>query len=321
MLRVRNLALNAGAEPFDHDFIDQGITTVIGRNASGKTLLARIIAGLERPAQGQLYLDDVDLGALKPGARPVALVTQAFVNYPNWSVRDNLASPMRAAGVAAHAMQARVLELAEQLGLNDLLERLPAELSGGQQQRLAIGRALAKQAKVLVMDEPLVNLDYKLREALMGELRKLLRDQALTVIYTTSDCRDGFAMGDEVVLLADHSLVQTGTPLAVYRNPVSAQSAELMSDPGVNCWRVNGGLAVVRPEHLYLEAAEATDLAFPARLLSRETNGSETFLHCEVADEHWVVRLDGLIPAPQTEELTLYAAADSIYEFGEAAVG
>ena len=101
MLRVRNLALNAAAEPFDHDFVDQGITTVIGGNASGKTLLARMIAGLERPVRGRLSLDHVDICILPPGRRPVALVTQAFVNYANWNVRDNLASPMLAAGVDA----------------------------------------------------------------------------------------------------------------------------------------------------------------------------------------------------------------------------
>ena len=185
---------------------------------------------------------------------------------------------------------------------------------------LSITPGLAKGADVLVMDEPLVNLDYKLREALTSELRNLLRDTRLTVIYTTSDPRDAFALGDELLLLADSSAVQSGTPLEVYQQPHSPAAVDLMSDPGANRLRVGQQLRLVRPEHLYLERGTDGDQEFSARLLSLETNGSETFLHCEVEGAHWVARLDGLVElAPQTN-FNLFAAADSVFEF-EAPVG
>jgi len=320
LLSLRNLVLKAGGIPFSHDFAGSAVTVVVGRNASGKTALTRIVAGLEAPVAGQLLLNDVDITRQAPGQRSVALVTQAFVNYPNWTVRDNLASPMRAARVPPAERVRRVDRLAEQLGLGDLLDRLPAALSGGQQQRLAIGRALAKNAQVLVMDEPLVNLDYKLREALTLELQSLLHEQSLTVIYTTSDCRDAFAMADEVLLLADHAPVQAGKPLAVYQSPTSAVAADLMSDPGTNRYQSDSGLRLVRPEHLYLEQADPRDIAFPTTVLSRETNGSETFLHCEVAGAHWVARLDGLVEVSEDQALILYAPADAIIEFPESSV-
>ena len=321
MLSLRNLTLKPGGVPFCHDFADSAITVVVGRNASGKTALTRVIAGLDLPVQGQLLLDDVDITAMTPGARSVALVTQAFVNYPNWTVRDNLASPMRAAGVSRTEQNNRIDRLAEQLGLGALLDRLPSALSGGQQQRLAIGRALAKEANVLVMDEPLVNLDYKLREALTLELQALLHEQSLTVVYTTSDSRDAFAMGDEVLLLADHVPVQSGIPLTVYEDPASPLAADLMSDPGVNRCDCETGLQLIRPEHLYLEQSDPADLAFPATLLSRETNGSETFLHCRVGEAHWVARLDGLVSVAEDQALTLFAPADSMIRFPEQAIG
>lgn len=317
MLSFDNVRLKTQAAAFSHDFDTATITVVLGRNASGKTLLARIVAGLESPAAGRLLLDDRDLADEPPGKRRVALVNQAFVNYPHWTVARNIASPMVAAGAEPWAIEAKVVELARQLQLDGLLDRLPESLSGGQQQRLAIGRALAKGATVLVMDEPLVNLDFKLREALMLELRALLHDQQLTVIYTSSDPRDAFAMGDEVVLLADHALVQAGEPLDVYSRPCSPVAADLMSDPGVNRQQFDGHLQLVRPEHLHLAPDDKRDHAFAAVVMSRETNGSETFLHCEVGGAHWVARLDGLVDVADNESITLYAAAQSVLEFAD----
>jgi glycerol transport system ATP-binding protein len=317
LLSFDSIRLNTQAAAFSHDFDTATITVVLGRNASGKTLLARIVAGLERPAAGRLLLDNRDLTDEPPGKRSVALVNQAFVNYPHWTVARNIASPMVAAGAEPGAIEDKVVELARQLQLDGLLNRLPESLSGGQQQRLAIGRALAKGATVLVMDEPLVNLDFKLRETLMLELRTLLHDQQLTVIYTSSDPRDAFAMGDEVVLLADHTLVQAGEPLDVYERPCSPVAADLMSDPGVNRRHIEGRLLLVRPEHLHLQRGDKQDHAFSAVVMSRETNGSETFLHCEVAGAHWVARLDGLVDVADNETITLYAAAQSVLEFAD----
>jgi glycerol transport system ATP-binding protein len=213
MLELRALVLRAGDSAINHHFANGAITVVLGANRSGKTLLCRIIAGLSAAAGGDCLLDGANMPA--GGGRPVALVNQAFVNYPAWTVADNVASPLIARGVDKATRQARSREIAARLGLGELLDRYPHELSGGQQQRVAIGRALAKGARVLVLDEPLVNLDYKLREALRDELRDVLRAEGLTVIYTTTDPVDAFAMANEVVLMEDHTFVQVGAPVEV----------------------------------------------------------------------------------------------------------
>ncbi|MEM8768938.1 MAG: ABC transporter ATP-binding protein, partial [Pseudomonadota bacterium] len=231
MLELESVLLKSGAQPITHRFEAGRITVVLGRNHSGKTLLTRTLAGLEGPLAGDIRLDGESLVGISPGERSVALVYQAFVNYPGWSVFENIASPLKARRVDAAEVEATVQDLAEKLELDGLLDRLPEQLSGGQQQRVAIGRALAKGADVLVMDEPLVNLDYKLREALQLELAALLHELGLTVIYTSSDPRDAFALGDDLVLLAEHSLLQSGTPLDLYEAPATPAACDLMSDP------------------------------------------------------------------------------------------
>lgn len=313
MLALRDIPL--GRQPVNHDFPAGAISVVLGRNRSGKTRLCRLIAGLEDATPGMLSVDGEDVTRLSPGRRSVALVYQAFVNYPNLTVFDNIASPLRARRVAADTIRERVREIAAKLRLDGLLERLPAQLSGGQQQRLAIGRALAKSARVLVLDEPLVNLDYKLREALEFELRDMLGRDDLTVIYTTSDPKDAFNLGDHLVLLDDHRIVQAGVPLDVYERPTSVTAADLMSDPGVNRWREGHRDCAVRPEQLTLEAPAGTGRAFDFSVVTVETNGAETFLHGRVHDDHWVVRLRGLHRVAAGERLSVHAPAEAILSF------
>ncbi len=324
MLELCGVALKAGARPINHQFPSGGITVVLGRNHSGKTLLCRVLAGLAEPAAGELKLDGQSLSGVSPGARPVALVYQAFVNYPNWTVRENIASPMLAAlksgagSLDRAGIDVEVREIATKLGLGELLDRYPDALSGGQQQRLAIGRALAKRARVLVMDEPLVNLDYKLRESLQLELGLLLRELDLTVIYTSSDPRDAFALGDSLLLMANDEVLQAGAPLAVFEAPATPAAADLMSDPRANRLADDSG-ALVRPEHLYLTRHEGTDHAFTVTVIGSETNGSETFVHCRpdgmTEDDHWVARLDGLISLSAGSRPTLFAPAENIHRF------
>ena len=317
MLELRDLVLKPGASPINHQFPAGRISVVLGRNHSGKTAFCRTLAGLAPPVSGELYLDDLAITPLGPGERSVALVYQAFVNYPNWTVFENIASPLVAAGEDRQTIAARVRDIASRLGIDDLLERYPDALSGGQQQRLAIGRALAKNARLLVMDEPLVNLDFKLRERLQLELAELLRELDLAVIYTSSDPRDAFALGDELLLMADYGVLQSGSPLDVYRAPVSLPAADLMSDPRVN--RLPDGEGVLRPEHLTLARVADDDLAFEVDLIGAETNGSETFLHCRPdglgVDDHWVARLEGLVRAAPGSRTTLFAPRENLMTF------
>ena len=314
MLNIRALDLG-GPHAFSHRFAEGAVTVVLGRNNAGKTRLARAVAGLDPSPPGTVFINGADVSTLSARRRRVGLVYQAFVNYPNWSVFDNIASPMKAAGRDGDADELRraVEALAGRLQIGDLLDRLPGALSGGQQQRVAIARALAQQGDVLVMDEPLVNLDYKLREALSLQLREIVQSDGQTVLYLTSDPKDAFTLGDEVLLLQDRAKLQSGTPLAVYNAPVSAAAADLMSDPGVN--RL-GEQILVRPEHLRLAPLADGDAVFEAEVNSVETSGAETFLHCRVAGADWVARLPGMADVKAGTRVRLYAGKEDLIRLG-----
>ncbi len=312
-------ALNLGGKrPFTHRFPSGAITVVLGRNNSGKTRLARAIAGLEETPAGTIAIDAVDVSLVDVRRRSVALVYQAFVNYPNWNVFRNIASPLYAKSVSPELVEKKVRDLAKRLQIDELLSRQPHELSGGQQQRVAIARALAKGARVLVLDEPLVNLDYKLREELEAQLRELLLKEGIVVVYTTSDPRDAFNLGDEVVLLDAREKLQCGFPLDVYRQPVSPRAADLMSNPCVNL--LESGEAV-RPEHLVLQRRAADDLCFEGELEAVETSGAETWLRCRVDGRDWVARLSGMFNLPKGELLSLYARPGDLLRFDANASG
>ena len=291
MLSLTDVVLQPGAHPFSQNFAAGEITVVLGANRSGKTNLCRLIAGLPTQAQGVIVLAGQDISKLPSSQRGVAMVYQEFVNYPNLTVAQNIASPLIARKFDKDVMQQRVAELAGVLGLELLLERLPAELSGGQQQRLAIARAMAKEAQVLLLDEPLVNLDFKLRESLEVELRDLLRRSNTAVIYTSSDPRDAFALGDQVLLMDRGHLLQSGATLAVYNTPASFTAMDLLSDPGVNKFREDGKVKALRPEHLTMSIGgmgaasdpEVASVNFEMRVTAYETSGDESFLHGRVS--------------------------------------
>ena len=318
MLEVADVCLTADcAEGFNHTFSDGEIAVVLGANQAGKTDLCRLIAGLNTRARGEVRLDDSDLCGLRPQRRPVSMVYQAFVNYPNLTVSENIASPLRARRMTATTRRSRVNELAEMLQISDLLERLPHELSGGQQQRLAIARALAKDARVLLLDEPLVNLDFKLREALEYELRDLLRAENTVVIYTSSDPRDAFALGDQVLLLASGQKVQAGAPIDVYRRPTSFVAMELLAEPCVNRFTRDDKTCALRPEHVGV--AEATDadasIHFNMNVTAFETSGDESFIHGRVDDYEWVVRCHGMPDVHVGRKLNLHARPADVVSF------
>lgn len=318
MLEVTNVRLGDEIEDgFHHSFAAGEITVVLGANRSGKTDLCRLIAGLHGRARGDVHLDGSDLRGMQPQRRPVGIVFQAFVNYPNLTVAENIASPMRARRMPAAARRRRVNELAEMLKIGDLLERLPHELSGGQQQRLAIARALAKDARVLLLDEPLANLDFKLREALQVELKDVLRASDTVVMYTSSDPRDAFALADELLLLDDGRKVQSGTPLDVYRHPASFVAMELLAEPCINRFTRAGETCALRPEHVGVAEAGVTDAAmtFHMAVTAYETNGDESFIHGRVDEHDWVVRCPGMRHLRVGAELELQANAADVVSF------
>mgnify|MGYP003948347803 CR=1 FL=1 len=301
MLEVVDVDLK-GAEPagegFAHTFLPGEITVVLGANQSGKTDLCRLIAGLNTRATGRVWLDRQEISQLDSRRRSVSMVYQAFINYPNLTVAQNIGSPLRAQGIELPAREARVADIAERLSIQDYLGRFPHELSGGQQQRVAIARALAKQARVLLLDEPLVNLDFKLREALEVELRDLLHASNTVVVYTSSDPRDAFSLGDQLLLLDGGKKLQSGKPIDVYRQPLDARAMGLLADPCINELKHEAREGALRPEHVFfaddLALRGRSCIAFELTVIACETNGDESFVHGEVAGAQWVMRCDGI---------------------------
>jgi glycerol transport system ATP-binding protein len=332
------VALEVHTETWSHRFARGTLTVVLGRNGAGKTSLARMICGLPSPLGGTLTLGGQEITHTSPRDRSVALVFQEFVNYPSLSVFDNIASPLAARNAAN--LETRVRELARMLALEDLLDRLPDALSGGQQQRVAIARALAKDAEVLVLDEPFVNLDYKLREALAEELLSLLAATDKVVLYTSSDPHEALSLGDEVVLIEAGCKIQAGPPLEVLQSPATLLAADLMCDPGVNVidarvagetlslgddavriptpdflrTRVGAFRLAVRPDDL---TPDGTGLTFPATVLLTETNGSDTYAHLEVAGAEWVAQFDGLRRFNEGDAINVAVALDDLLVFDE----
>ena len=327
MLQLRETALNRHAHTFEHDFPSGKVTVVLGSNNSGKTNLCRLIAGLSCDGFGCVKFGGQDLAGLRPDKRNVAMVYQAFVNYPNLTVAQNIASPLHTK--KGDDIKVRVEEVAQMLQIDDLLDRYPHELSGGQQQRLAIARALAREAKILLLDEPLVNLDFKLRESLQLQLRDLLENTETTVIYTSSDPKDAFALGDEVLLLAQGSKLQSGSPLDVYRRPSSLAAMDLLSDPGVNTIELDGATVALRPEHIALEIDGHIDIGgggvnnssnqlmrFQLLVSACETSGDESFLHGQVKGNSWVVRLRSMVRVAVGETVTVSVPRQDMLGFG-----
>lgn len=323
MLTVSDVCLNNAESSrentgFSHSFVPGEISVVLGANQSGKTDLCRLIAGLNTRASGDVTLNGESLGHRGPRDRPVSMVYQAFVNYPNLTVFENIASPLRADKTNGSALAGTVRALAEKLRIETLLERLPSELSGGQQQRVAIARALAQDAKVLLLDEPLVNLDFKLREALEVELRELLKATSTVVVYTSSDPRDAFNLGDHLLLLAEGQKIQSGAPLDVYKNPGCINAMALLADPDINRFYRDDALYAVRPEHLKVTTVDALPpeyVGFDMQVTAYETNGDESFVHGKVDGMNWVLRDRGMLHVDIGRTILIAAAPQDIATF------
>jgi len=242
-LRVRGIVKRFGAHPanvaldgVDFDVGERERVVVLGPTGAGKTTLLRTIAGLETPDAGTLELSGVDATTLAPSARDVALVFQNFSLYPHWSVRGNLEFPLRAPGraLAPAEIRERVQWAAALLRIEKLLDRPARHLSGGEMQRVALGRALVRRPKLFLMDEPLTNLDAKLREALRVELLRLFQELQVPVVWVTHDQAEALSMGERVVVLAAGRVLQVGTPREVYLSPASPAVARQLGQPPIN---------------------------------------------------------------------------------------
>jgi len=212
------------------------LVVVLGPTGAGKTTLLRTIAGLDTPDRGSIEMAGADVTAVAPAARDVALVFQNFSLYPRWSVRKNLEFPLRAPGrnVAPDEIERRVQWAAQLLNIERYLERPPSRLSGGEMQRVAIGRAIVRRPRLFLMDEPLTNLDAKLREALRVELVELRRSLGIPMLYVTHDQTEALSMADRIVVLAEGRVLQSGPPEQIYDQPASPTVALQLGQPRIN---------------------------------------------------------------------------------------
>ena len=303
------------------------VSVLLGATQAGKTTLMRLMAGLDVPSHGRVTVDGRDVTRMPVRQRNVAMVYQQFINYPSMTVLDNIASPLKLRGAMAKAaVQQRVLALAEKLHIEPFLKRLPAELSGGQQQRVALARALAKDAPLMLLDEPLVNLDYKLREELRVELSALFDAGSSTVVYATTEPTEALLLGGWTAVMDRGEVLQYGPTAEVFHRPVSIRVARAFSDPPMNLLAGGApglGLAGVRPDTTVGLRASALrvhqrsgDLVLPGTVELAEIAGSDTFVHVDTPAGELVAQLTGVHFFDLGAALTLYLDPAQVYLFG-----
>jgi multiple sugar transport system ATP-binding protein len=225
------------------------LLVILGPSGCGKTTLMRMIAGLEKPTSGVISIGGLDVTELPPRARPIAMVFQSYALYPHMTVFNNIAFPLKAHGnISKTKIKEKVEWAASILDIDKLLERKPRQLSGGERQRVALGRALVKEPKVLLLDEPLSNLDAKLRASARDELQRFQRRLGITTIFVTHDQIEALGMGDRVVVMSQGKVMQVGTPQDVYHNSANTFVASFIGSPGMNFIRRDSYLVGFRPE-------------------------------------------------------------------------
>lgn len=324
-----------------------GINVLLGPTLAGKTSLMRLMAGLDHPTSGQILEDDKVVTGLSVRKRDVAFVYQQFINYPSMTIFENIASPLRVAGgLNNDQIRQRVHEAAKTMQIEGFLDRLPAALSGGQQQRTAIARALVKESGLLLLDEPLVNLDYKLREELRAEMQSIFAKRDVIVVYSTTEPLEALMLGGQLSVLDEGRLLQHGPTLDVYHNPASQRVGEIFSDPPINLMsaKLDGGRVVlsgdvhfplpghmaglsgkgyrigVRANHVSLAAQSDQDIAVPSIIQLAEISGSETFIHADHGNDEadlirLVAQLAGVHSFDYGETVTLYLDPNRLYAF------
>jgi len=331
----------------DLTLVPRAVTVLLGATQAGKTTLMRVMAGLDAPTAGRVVADGRDVTGMPVRERNVAMVYQQFINYPSMTVAENIASPLKLQGALSRAaVDARVAELAARLHIEPFLKRLPAELSGGQQQRVALARALAKKAPLMLLDEPLVNLDYKLREELRDELSALFASGESTVVYATTEPTEALLLGGYTAVMDAGELLQYGPTAEVFHRPKSMRVARAFSDPPMNLVEANAnanphadGIALpaglslavalprdphntgdraltvgIRASALRMQARPG-DLLLPGSVELAEISGSDTFVHVSTAIGELVAQMSGVHQFTLGAPLTLHLSPAQVYVF------
>ncbi|HJV02787.1 MAG TPA: ABC transporter ATP-binding protein [Burkholderiaceae bacterium] len=347
ILELKDISLRVGPEtylyPMDLKLVPGTINVLLGPTQAGKTSLMRVIAGLDRPTEGRVLVDGKDVTGVSVRDRNLAMVYQQFVNYPAMTVYENIAAPLRLQRCPAAEIDQRVREIATKLHIDHLLQRLPGALSGGQQQRCALARALVKRAPLVLLDEPLVNLDYKLREELRMELASLFADGQTTVVYATTEPQEALLLGGHTVLMDAGRILQTGPTLAVYQRPASIRAAAIFNDPPMNIFDghiesdnsvrlANGPTLSVAAPALELPAAQpckigvrchhvrlADDASHANRIDCTvelaELSGSETYVHLHHGATSLVAQVPGVYAASMDAAVQASVSPDHLFIF------
>jgi multiple sugar transport system ATP-binding protein len=237
-IQLRNLSKRwgsfVGVDKFDLTISDREFLVLLGPSGCGKTTTMRMIAGLETPTDGEIFVDGAKINDLEPKDRDVAMVFQNYGLYPTMTVRENIRFPLKVRGVPRAEHDAMIQRAAEMVELGDLLDRLPKELSGGQRQRVALARAIVRRPTVFLMDEPLSNLDAKLRVSTRAQIKNLQHELAVTTIYVTHDQIEAMTLADRVVVMNKGEIQQIGTPTEIYDRPANAFVASFIGSPAMN---------------------------------------------------------------------------------------
>ncbi|MDR9483620.1 MULTISPECIES: ABC transporter ATP-binding protein [Sediminimonas] len=329
--------------PTDLTLENGTMNVLLGPTNAGKTSLMRLMAGLDVPTTGRIRWNGEDVTGRRVQDRAVAMVYQQFINYPSMTVYENIASPMRLLGKSKSEIDDAVRKSAELMKLDGMLERKPLELSGGQQQRCALARALVKDAGLVLLDEPLANLDYKLREELRIEIPRIFEEAGSIFVYATTEPEEALLLGGNTATLWQGRITQFGPTPDVYRKPVDATTARVFSDPPMNFLSVSktGGkllfgdgqavpasgpladledgryTAGFRPNHLEINRHSDTAMEFDAELVVTELTGSETFVHLNHHGERWVGQVHGIHALEIGARLAVYLDPSHVYVFGE----
>ena len=319
------------------------MNVLLGPTLAGKTSLMRLMAGLDRPASGRVFWNGDDVTGQRVQDRKVAMVYQQFINYPSMTVWENIASPLKLQGLDRAEIDRRVRAAADLMKLTPMLMRKPLELSGGQQQRCALARALVKDAGLVLLDEPLANLDYKLREELRIEIPKIFEESGAIFVYATTEPEEALLLGGNTATLWEGRVTQFGPTAQVYRQPVDATTARVFSDPPMNFLQVSktgnrilfgdgqaapaaGKLADLpdgrytagfRPNHLEIVQHSDRAMRFTARLTVMELTGSETFVHLDHHGERWVGLIHGIHHLEPGRDLQVWLDPRHVYVFGQ----
>lgn len=314
---------------------------LLGTTLAGKTSLMQLMAGLEAPTSGEIWFNGKNVTGVAVQKRNVSMVYQQFINYPMMSVFENIASPLRVARYPEADIKKRVCEIAEILRISQMLDRKPDELSGGQQQRTAMARALVKESDLILLDEPLANLDFKLREELRDELPRLFAKRDCVVVYATTEPTEALLLGGHTAAMSEGKVVQFGESGKIYRKPSSLQSAKVFSEPPINTamvkkvgnqiaindsvqWKARGKakkmadgdyMMAIRSHHVTPDRPDDKAVEINGIVEVAELSGSESIVHFDAFGQKWVSQSHGVHPFANGEKAQLFADVSEAFYF------